>query len=327
VNNPKRPVQFVFAGKAHPRDIPGQDLIKMIVGISKRPEFIGKIVFLQNYDIQLARQLVRGVDIWLNTPTRPLEASGTSGEKAVMNGTMHFSVLDGWWAEGYREDSGWALPIERSYDNQELQDELDAERIYTLLEHDITDKFYTRNEQGIPEAWVEMIRNNIAHVAPEFTMKRMLRDYLDRFYSKLHQRTLELRKKDYYIPKELARWKHRILTHWKNIKVVEYDFPDVTREEFKVGQTYSGKVVLDLDGLTHHEIGVEMVMTNSIIGDEQSVYRGTLDFECTHSEGSVAAYSFSLDVDETGLYDIGFRIYPKHDLIPHRMDFPLVRWI
>jgi phosphorylase/glycogen(starch) synthase len=327
VNNPKRPVQFVFAGKAHPRDIPGQDLIKMIVGISKRPEFIGKIVFLQNYDIQLARQLVRGVDIWLNTPTRPLEASGTSGEKAVMNGTMHFSVLDGWWAEGYREDSGWALPIERSYDNQELQDELDAERIYTLLEHDITDKFYTRNEQGIPEAWVEMIRNNIAHVAPEFTMNRMLRDYLDRFYSKLHQRTLELRKKDYDIPKELARWKHRILTHWKNIKVVEYDFPDVTREEFKVGQTYSGKVVLDLDGLTHHEIGVEMVMTNSIIGDEQSVYRGTLDFECTHSEGSVAAYSFSLDVDETGLYDIGFRIYPKHDLIPHRMDFPLVRWI
>ncbi len=150
VNNPERPVQFVFAGKAHPRDIPGQDLIKMIVEISKRPEFIGKIVFLQNYDIMLAKRLVRGVDIWLNTPTRPLEASGTSGEKAVMNGTMHFSVLDGWWAEGYREDAGWALPIERSFDNQELQDELDAERIYTLLENDITEKFYNRNDAGYP---------------------------------------------------------------------------------------------------------------------------------------------------------------------------------
>jgi hypothetical protein len=267
------------------------------------------------------------VDIWLNTPTRPLEASGTSGEKAVMNGTMHFSVLDGWWAEGYREDSGWALPIERSYDNQELQDELDAERIYTLLEKDITEKFYQRNSTGIPEAWVEMVRNNIAHVAPEFTMNRMLRDYLDRFYMKLYKRTEELKKKDYHLPKELARWKHRILTHWKNIKVLEYDFPDVTREEFKVGQNYSGKVILDLDGLTHHEIGVEMVMTNSIVGDEQSEYRGTLDFECTHSEGNVAEYSFSLDVDETGLYDVGFRIYPKHEHIPHRMDFPLVRWI
>jgi glucan phosphorylase len=267
------------------------------------------------------------VDIWLNTPTRPLEASGTSGEKAVMNGTMHLSVLDGWWAEGYREDSGWALPIERSFDNQELQDELDAERIYTLLEQDITEKFYSRNTQGIPEVWVEMIRNNIARVAPEFTMNRMLRDYLDRFYMKLYHRTKELRERDYHLPMELARWKHRILTHWKNIKVVEYDFPDVTREEFKVGQTYTGKVILDLDGLTPQEIGVEMVTTNSIIGDEQSVYRGTLDFECTHSEGSVAEYSFSLHVDETGLYDVGFRIYPKHEKIPHRMDFPLVRWI
>jgi len=327
VNNPDRPVQFVFAGKAHPRDIPGQDLIKMIVEISKRPEFIGKIVFLQNYDIQLARRLVRGVDIWLNTPTRPLEASGTSGEKAVMNGTMHFSVLDGWWAEGYREDAGWALPIERSFDNQELQDELDAERIYTLLEHDITEKFYNRNNHGIPEAWVEMIRNNIARVAPEFTMNRMLRDYLDRFYMKLYHRTKELRDRDYHLPMELARWKHRILTHWKNIKVIEYDFPDVTREEFKVGQTYTGKVLLDLDGLTPEEIGVEMVTTNSIIGDEQSVYRGAVDFECTHAKGPVAEYSFALNVDETGLYDVGFRIYPKHDKIPHRMDFPLVRWI
>ena len=133
VNNPDKPVQFIFAGKAHPKDFPGQDLIKMIVEISKQPEFLGKIIFLQNYDIELAKRLLRGVDIWLNTPTRPLEASGTSGEKAVMNGTMHFSVLDGWWAEGYRADAGWALPIERSFDNQELQDELDAERIYSLL--------------------------------------------------------------------------------------------------------------------------------------------------------------------------------------------------
>jgi len=327
VNNPEKPVQFVFAGKAHPRDFPGQDLIKMIVGISKRPEFIGKIVFLQNYDIRLAKRLVRGVDIWLNTPTRPLEASGTSGEKAVMNGTMHFSVLDGWWAEGYRKDAGWALPIERSFDNQELQDELDAERIYTLLENEITTSFYRRNSKDIPEDWVGMIRNNIAHVAPEFTMNRMIRDYIDKFYLKLYDRTLALKKEDYRVPKEIARWKHRILTHWKDIKVLEYDIPDVTREEFIVGKSYTGKVILDLGDLSAEEIGVEMVHNKSSSGFEKSFFRGTEKFKCTGSEGSIAEYTFVQEVDETGLFDIGFRIYPRNELIPHRMDFPLVRWI
>ena len=327
VNNPEKPVQFVFAGKAHPRDIPGQDLIKMIVEISKRPEFIGKIVFLQNYDIQLAKRLVRGVDIWLNTPTRPLEASGTSGEKAVMNGTMHFSVLDGWWAEGYREDAGWMLPIERSFDNQELQDELDAERIYTLLENNIIEKFYRRDKEDIPAEWVEMIRNTIARVAPEFTMNRMLRDYIDRFYMKLFARSKILREKDNLIPKELALWKHKILEHWKNIKVVEYDFPDVTRGEFVVGNTYTGKVVLDLDGLSAEEIGVEIVHTRSGSGHEPLLFRGKKEFECTRVDGVLAEYTFQQKVAETGVFDIGFRIFPKHEHIPHRMDFPLVRWI
>ena len=327
VNNPEKPVQFLFAGKAHPRDIPGQDLIKMIVEISKRPEFIGKIVFLQNYDIQLAKRLVKGVDIWLNTPTRPLEASGTSGEKAVMNGTMHFSVLDGWWAEGYREDAGWALPIERSFDNQDLQDDLDAERIYTLLETDIIEKFYERNHEDVPEAWVRMIKNTIAYVAPEFTMNRMIRDYIDRFYMKLFERSKLLKEKDSLIPKELALWKNKILEHWKNIKVVEYDFPDITREEFLMGNTYTGKVVLDLDGLSAEEIGVEMVHTKSRYSDETLVFRGTEEFECTRVDGSLAEYTFVQHVDESGVFDIGFRIFPKHENIPHRMDFPLVRWI
>jgi len=327
VNNPDKPVQFVFSGKAHPRDFPGQDLIKMIVEISKKPEFVGKIIFLQNYDIQLAKVLVRGVDIWLNTPTRPLEASGTSGEKAVMNGTMHFSVLDGWWAEGYREDAGWMLPIERSFDNQELQDELDAERIYTLLENNIVEKFYNRDNAGIPLEWVGMIRNNIASVAPEFTMNRMLRDYIDRFYLKLYKRSRLLKEKDMLVPKELALWKHKVLENWKEIRVLEYDFPDVTREEFVVGTSYTGKVVLDLGQLSSDEIGVEMVHTLSGSEHDSQVFRGREEFQCTHVDGSVAEYTFVQNVTETGVFDIGFRVYPKHPHIPHRMDFPLVRWI
>jgi len=327
VNNPKKPVQFIFAGKAHPRDIPGQELIKKIVEISNMPEFIGKIVFLQNYDILLAKRLVRGVDIWLNTPTRPLEASGTSGEKAVMNGTMHFSVLDGWWAEGYRQDAGWALPIERSFDNQELQDELDAERIYTLLENEITGKFYNRNDRDIPEDWVGMIRSSIAHVAPEFTMNRMLRDYIGKYYVKLGERTRKLRMKDYQLSKELAHWKNRILENWKAIQVLEYAFPDLNREEFVVGNTYTGKVTLDLGELTSEEIGIEMVLSKIAGGDEGEIYRGSVEFDCSGTEGSVAEYTLVQEVDETGVFNIGFRIFPKHPDLAHRMDFPLVRWI
>ena len=181
------------------------------------------------------------------------------------------------------------------------------------LENDITRKFYNRNEQDIPEDWVGMIRNTIAHVAPEFTMNRMLRDYFTRFYLKLYERSLKLREKDYLVPKELALWKHRILTHWKQIKVLEYDIPDVTREEFLVGQTYTGRVVLDLDGLSSEEIGVEMVMINNARDEDQSVFRGKVDFTCTKCEGSIAEYTFVQEVSETGLFDIGFRIYPKHE--------------
>ena len=155
VNNPEKPVQFIYAGKAHPNDGGGKDLIKRVFEISQMPEFAGKVIFLENYDIELAKYLTQGVDIWLNTPTRPLEASGTSGEKAVMNGTIHFSVLDGWWVEGYRAFAGWALPKKRTYENQELQDDIDAETIYNMLEYEIVPAYYSFNDQGVPVEWGE----------------------------------------------------------------------------------------------------------------------------------------------------------------------------
>ena len=158
-------------------------------------------------------------------------------------------------------------------------------------------------------------------------MNRMIRDYFDRFYMKLYHRTLKLREKDYHLPKELALWKHRILTHWKNIQVLEYDLPDVTREEFMVGKIYTGKVILDLDGLSADEIGVEMVHAKGVDGNGEALFRGTQKFECTKVDGSIAEYTFEQEVNETGVFDIGFRIYPRHENLPHRMDFPLVRWI
>ncbi|MDE6451334.1 MAG: alpha-glucan family phosphorylase, partial [Odoribacter sp.] len=188
VNNPKHPVQFIFAGKAHPADKAGQDLIKRIVEVSKYPQFIGKVIFLPNYDMDLAKKLVQGVDVWLNTPTRPQEASGTSGEKAAMNGVMHFSVLDGWWVEGYRPDAGWMLPMKRTFENQAMQDELDSEMVYNIIDDDIAPRFYDRDATCLSPKWIKTIKNTIAYVASNFTTNRMLQDYEDRYYAKLFAR-------------------------------------------------------------------------------------------------------------------------------------------
>ena len=185
VNNPDFPVQFIFTGKAHPADGGGQKLIQRVVEISRRPEFLGKVIFLENYDMAIAKHLISGVDIWLNTPTRPLEASGTSGEKAEMNGVLNFSVLDGWWYEGYKKGAGWALTDKRTYQNQEHQDQLDAATIYSMLENEIVPLYFAKNSKGYSPEWVQYIKNSFALIAPEFTMKSMLDDYIERFYAKL----------------------------------------------------------------------------------------------------------------------------------------------
>lgn len=214
VNNPDYPVQFLFTGKAHPHDGAGQGLIKRIIEISRRPEFLGKIIFLENYDMQLARRLVSGVDIWLNTPTRPLEASGTSGEKALMNGVVNFSVLDGWWLEGYREGAGWALTEKRTYQNQEHQDQLDAATIYSILETEILPLYYARNKKGYSEGWIKVVKNSIAQIAPHYTMKRQLDDYYSKFYCKLAKRFQTLAANDNAKAKEIAAWKEDVVAKW-----------------------------------------------------------------------------------------------------------------
>jgi len=193
VNNPLRPVQFLFTGKAHPADGGGQGLIKRIVEISRMPQFLGKIIFLENYDMRLAKRLVCGVDIWLNTPTRPLEASGTSGEKAQMNGVLNFSVLDGWWLEGYVKGAGWALTEKRTYENDEHQDQLDAATIYSMLENEIIPLYYAKNTKDYSPEWIQTIKNSIAQITPRFTTKRMMDDYIARFYSKLASRSAILK--------------------------------------------------------------------------------------------------------------------------------------
>ncbi|HBG57449.1 MAG TPA: DUF3417 domain-containing protein, partial [Porphyromonadaceae bacterium] len=224
VNNPKRPVQFIFAGKAHPADGGGQGLIRQIVEISRRPEFLGKIIFLENYDMRLAKRLVSGVDIWLNTPTRAQEASGTSGEKAEMNGVLNLSVLDGWWYEGYKEGAGWALTDKKTYDNQAFQDELDASTIYSLLENEIIPLYYAHNSNGYSYEWVQYIKKSMAEIAPRFTTKRMMDDYYNLFYNKLAARSARLHENNYAKAKEIVKWKEDTASKWDTFEVVKLEF-------------------------------------------------------------------------------------------------------
>jgi phosphorylase/glycogen(starch) synthase len=319
---PGKPVQLIFAGKAHPNDKAGQDLIKMIIELSKRPEFIGKVVFLQNYDINLAKTMVQGADIWLNTPTRPLEASGTSGEKAVVNGTLHFSVLDGWWVEGYQPEAGWALTNEITYDDPGLQDDLDAEIIYSLIEQEVIPAFFERNKLDVPENWVRMMKNSISSIAPHFVTSRMLHDYNQRFYSKLFERTKQMAEDDFSKIKRIASWKKRLKRAWKNINVIECSVFENAGDMFEMDHVYTGHVVLDLNEISAADIGVELVITEN---GERLVSKH--EFKLDNSTSDKATYSVEVSIKQAGTFSYGIRIFPKNENLPHRQDINLIRWI
>ncbi|MCQ2165943.1 MAG: alpha-glucan family phosphorylase [Bacteroidales bacterium] len=324
VNNPSRPVQFIFAGKAHPADNAGQDLIKMIVEISKRPEFIGKIVFVPNYDITLAKFLVQGVDVWMNNPTRPLEASGTSGEKAAMNGVMHFSVLDGWWVEGYRKDAGWALPQERTYDDQNYQDELDAATIYAILEGEIAPDFYeTDPKLGYSPRWIKYIKNTIAQVAANFTTNRMLSDYVEQYYKPLAERKIRLREGNFKLAREIAAWKSMVEAEWPGIEVLSVIKPD---SNSALQNEFHSEVVLKINKLQPEDIGVEVLFATTDSKGALHIQQA-IQYNCDEFKDFTARYSADIRPDHSGAYQVAVRMYPKNPMLASRQDFDLVRWL
>ena len=327
INNPERPVQFIFAGKAHPADKAGQDLIKHIVEISKQPRFLGKIIFLSNYDMDLARTLIQGVDVWMNTPTRPLEASGTSGEKAAMNGVMHFSVLDGWWVEGYREDAGWMLPQKRTYENQKYQDELDAELIYNIIEDQIAPTFYNKDKdgKGISIQWCNFIKNTIGKVAPQFTTYRMLTDYEKQYYYPQQKRSNLLRANNFEKAITLSQWKKKVSQEWAHIRVEKVVAPRRDSELISLGKKYEATIDLYLSELSPEDIGLELVVTSK--KENQLKVNQLIQAELVSFSGRVASYKLSAATEDAGLFMIALRLYPKHELLPHRQDFPLVKWL
>ncbi len=322
----QKPVQFLFAGKAHPHDKAGQDLIKRIVEISRMPDFVGKILFIENYDMYLAKHLISGVDVWLNTPTRPLEASGTSGEKAVMNGVMNFSVLDGWWAEGYKPGAGWAVDEERTYDNQGLQDMLDAEVIYNTFENDIVPTYYKRDKSGLSKEWLQHIKNTFAMIAPNFTMKRMLDDYYKKFYNRLLDRAKLIRKDNYAYASKITAWKKDILSQWDHIKVISETLPQTNQENsLDTNDSFVAKIELDLNGLSHDDIGVEILFARKYDNEVTSiVHKQELE---VREEGDITVFECDIPIYRAGVHDYVFRVYPKSDLIVHNNEFPLLKWI
>ena len=323
VNNPERPVKFLFAGKAHPADGAGQGLIKKIYEISQRPEFLGKIIFLEDYDFMLARRLVSGVDIWMNTPTRPLEASGTSGEKAEMNGVVNLSVLDGWWLEGYREGAGWALTEKRTYQNQGYQDQLDAATIYGLLENEIIPLFYNKNKKGYSEGWVKVIKNSIAQIAPHYTMKRQLDDYYSKFYCKEAARFKKLSADNNKLAKDIAQWKEAVAERWDAINVVSSNW-DIPATGAMTGVEYTVKFVVNEQGLDD-AIGMEIVSVHTDENGEERIFN-VRPLEVVGREGNNYTFEGKLELSNAGNYKTAVRMFPKNANLPHRQDFCYVKW-
>ena len=325
VNDPGHPVLFFFSGKAHPADGAGQDLIKRIYEISQRPEFLGKIIFLEDYDMQLARRLVSGVDIWMNTPTRPLEASGTSGEKAEMNGVVNLSVLDGWWVEGYRKGAGWALPQERTYELQNYQDQLDAATIYSLLENEIIPLYYAKNKENYSENWIKVIKNSIATIAPHYTMKRQLDDYYDKFYNKQAARFAKLSANNNREAIAIAQWKETVAERWDAINVVSKE-TGFLNEGGMTGEKVKIRYVIDEQGLDN-AVGLELVTLKPDSDTSDRRVYSVHEFKMTGHEGNHYTFELVVVPEHAGSFKTCVRMFPKNAKLPHRQDFCYVKWL
>jgi len=256
LNDRARPVQFIFAGKAHPQDNTGKEFIRQLIHFERTPEIRRRMVFLEDYDMVMARYLVQGVDVWLNTPRRPLEASGTSGMKAALNGALNVSILDGWWDEAYNPGTGWAIGRGEVYGNDSYQDEVESNALFDILEKDVIPLFFNRGEDGLPRGWIHKMKNSMRALGPEFNSKRMLRQYTEEFYLPSQKRFDILASDGFRRARELAAWKSRLRERWAGLKILEArgDAPD----DFRVGQSFLVQARVDLNQLNPEDVSVEL---------------------------------------------------------------------
>ncbi len=314
LNNPERPVQIIFAGKAHPNDTPGKELIQKIIGAARQNEFRSRIVFLEDYDMTSARYIVQGVDVWLNTPRRPREASGTSGMKAAANGVLNLSILDGWWDEAYTPEVGWAIGRRESYDNPDYQDQVEAETLYDLLEHDVVPMFYERGRDGLPRKWIARMKDSIGALSHFFNTNRMVAEYTDRFYIPAAKRFEALLNDDLTRAKALAAWKGRIAHNWSNIHIASVN--GSLPSEIKVGDTFVAQAEVQLGALTPEDVTVELYL--GLVNPSAEITRGRATPMHVVKQVRDGAYLFEADAQcaMSGLHGYTVRVLPSHpDLV------------
>ena len=322
LTNPERPVQIIFAGKAHPADEPGKALIKEIHQLSKEEGFAGHVIFLENYDIHMARHLVQGVDVWLNNPRRPNEASGTSGQKAGANGIPNLSVLDGWWPEGYNGRNGWAIGDGREYPNEEAQDEADAFFLYSLLENDVVPLYYEA-QQGARHAWLEMVRESIRTIAPRFSTRRMLKDYLRQYYIPAMKNAVVMAANDFALPRDLAAWRARVRDAWPRVHLTVHG-PEMGH--LRVGDKVPVRARVFLAGLSPDDVRVELVHGRPRQeNDMTDVHAHPMQLEKVDADGT-AHYVGELSAEQSGELAYGVRVFPYRQELPTKFEMRLVKW-
>ncbi len=322
--NKDRPIQIVFAGKAHPRDNMGKELIKHVVHLVRDERFRNKIVFLEDYDINIARYLVEGIDIWLNTPIRPKEASGTSGMKVVPNGGLNISVLDGWWSEGYNGDNGWSIGKGEEYEDLDYQDEVESLALYDILENAVIPMFYDRGADGIPREWVKTIKESMKSLCPQFNTNRMVREYTERYYLNAHRNYRGMVEDNYRRAREIAAWKEQVSAAWKKVAIKDLIFGD--EQEISVGSKVKVKAVVDLGDLSNEDVQVELYF-GSLNPDGEIAEGASLPMFITdEQEGGVYVYEGQMLCLKSGQFGFTVRIIPMHDGMARKFESGLITW-
>ncbi len=326
VNNSDRPVQLIFAGKAHPADKEGQDLIRYIHQVSMMPQFKGKIFLLENYNIAMSRYLISGVDVWLNNPRRPMEASGTSGQKAAVNGVINFSVLDGWWAEGYTQTNGWTIGSNQEYDSYEAQDQADSQSLYRTLEEKIIPTFYDRNKNGMPTKWIELMKNSIITNGGKYSTSRMVVDYTKEYYMPL----CKLTKKYYSDIDNVATfnsWKKDLYTNWKDVKIRQTE-EDVDNITIDAGNKIEVGCEVELPNIDIENITVEVyygkILENGIV---ENVSITPMDLKEKDEDSKKYYFTAKIELTTGGNYGYTFRVMPRHEMILEPANLDLIKWV
>lgn len=324
VSDPERPVLFLFAGKAHPADKPGQDFIRTIHKISHMPEFLGKVLLVEGYDLRLGRRMVSGVDVWLNNPIYPLEASGTSGMKAGMNGVLNLSVLDGWWGEGFEGDNGWAIRPSPDGTDPERRDAEEAQTLYELLQDQVLPLYYRTNNMGYSPDWISMAKKSIASILPAYSATRMLEQYVGKFYLPASKHGRRFASNDFAAARALADWKTKVCSAWPTVAVRMLTPPD---KRLTYGESVRMDLAVKLDGLEPADVVVELLLSRGL--REQVEHHATHHtLEATEDIGNgERRYTLELRPEQCGKLDFRVRIYPRHALLSHPHELGLMKWL